>query len=80
MSNEEPQLLTINQAAQLAGLSRKGIDYWLGRGLDAQRLGHYWYVTPAAFERWQKLPVAKGGLKRRKGYAQVATSGQEYKA
>lgn len=60
-------------AAEKLGMSRPGIMHAIKRGdLDAIRVpvplhpqGCYWFITPAALERYRKSPRNPGGRPRK---------------
>lgn len=66
-------LLTLEQAARQVGLTRQGLYHYVGRGLEVETSGRFFFVTQEALEAWKRRPVRNGGVRRRKGYAQVDT-------
>ncbi len=68
MTTGGDQLLTLSQAAERLGLSRKTLWLQVDRGvLHATRIGSVWVVTESEMERYSREHKGKPGGKPKKG-------------
>lgn len=64
MTTEGDELLTVSQAAERLGLSRKTVWLQINRGvLTASRLGSVWVVTAREVDRYARENKGKVGGK-----------------
>ena len=65
---EGRELITVAEAAEILGLSVRGVAHRLERGdMVGQKVNpRLWLVPRAEVERWQQLPRPKRGPKPRK--------------
>lgn len=64
MTTGGEELLTISQAAERLGLSRKTLWLQINRGtLHGQQIGHMWIVTASEVERYRRENKGRAGRK-----------------
>lgn len=64
----EQALLPLWSVANQIGVTNEALYYWANKGkLRTVRLGGRLYINMQEAERWARLPMRAGGIRRRKG-------------